>query len=541
MSDTTYDYIVVGAGSAGAILAARLSEDPDTRVLLLEAGPPNRHPWLHVPVGFTRNFANPRYNWKYATEPEPGLNGRSIYTPRGKTLGGSSSINGMIYLRGVPADFDHWRQMGNAGWSYDDVLPYFRKLESFDGGDDLHRGRDGPVQVTVAAWRNELTDAFVAAGERLGLPRNDGFNGPHQEGIGYFELSQKRGLRSSSASAYLKPARRRPNLRVVTGALTRKILLKDRKAEGVEYSLGDSVLRAFARREVILSAGAVGSPQLLQLSGIGPGDLLRACGIAVHHELAGVGENLQDHVNCKVSYRVNQPLTINDEAKTFARRARAAFRYALFRDGPLTVGAGIIGAFVRSSPDLDAPDLQVHFFPFSGEALSTSPHPFPGVSAIVNQHLPASRGHVRITSSDPAAPPAILCNYLTEESDRETLLKGMRLLRRIFATEPMSRFVVEELRPGKAVESDAEMMPFIRENADAAYHLCGSCRMGLPTARLSVVDERLRVHGIGNLRVADASIMPQITSANTNVTAMMIGEKCADLVREDARRAAVSR
>jgi choline dehydrogenase len=533
MEASEFDYIVVGAGSAGAVVAARLSEDARATVLLLEAGPRDNNVWLHVPVGFTRNFMNPKYNWKYYTEPEPGLDNRSIYTPRGKTLGGSSAINGMIYLRGVPSDFNQWRQMGNAGWSYDDVLPYFRKLEDFREGSG-ERGHEGPIKVTLAAWRNDLTEAFIEAGEALGLPRNDGFNGSDQEGIGYFELSQRDGRRSSTSRAYLRPAMKRPNLKVVTRALAQRILLEGRRAAGVAYDVEGTPHQARARREVIVCGGSVNSPQLLQLSGIGPAELLRGHGIEVRHELAGVGENLQDHINCKVAYRVNQPLTINDAVKTLPGRVRAALRYALFRDGALTVGAGIIGAFLKSEPSLEVPDLQVHFFPFSGDSLSATPHPFSGVSAIVNQHLPASRGHVRIKSSDPRTPPSIVCNYLTEEIDQQTLVRGLKFLRTLFDTEPMKSFVVDEISPGPSVATDADWLAFARANGDAAYHLCGTSRMGLPTSRMSVVDERLRVHGIDRLRVADASIMPQITSANTNVTAMMIGEKCAAMVKQDA-------
>jgi choline dehydrogenase len=432
MSEGAYDFIVIGAGSAGAVVAARLTENPAWRVLLLEAGPPNNSIWLHIPVGFAKNFTNPKYNWMYSTDPEPSLGGRKMFAPRGKTLGGSSSINGMIYLRGVPTDFNHWRQMGNVGWGYDDVLPFFRKLESYPDGDDVYRGHNGPIEVTDAAWRNDLTEAFIAAGREAGLPRNDGFNGPIQEGIGYFQLSQKRGLRNSTARGYLKPARKRPNLHIVTDALVGKILFVGRKAIGVEYSIGGEMKRALAGREIVLSGGAINSPQLLQLSGVGPAKLLTDAGIKVEVDLPGVGENLQDHINCKTQVKVNRLLTINDHVRDWPSKARAGLRYALFRDGALTVAAGIVGVFAKSRRELDAPDLQVHFFPFSGDDLSVAPHPFSGVTAIVNQHVPESRGYVRIRSSNPKEYPSIRANYLEEELDQRTIVAGLRFVRSLF-------------------------------------------------------------------------------------------------------------
>ncbi|MCO5065265.1 MAG: choline dehydrogenase [Rhizobiaceae bacterium] len=535
MAEGNYDFIVVGAGSAGAVIAARLSENPSWKVLLLEAGPPNKSVWLHVPIGFAKLFTNAKYNWMYSTDPEPYIDGRQMFTPRGKTLGGSSSINGMIYLRGVPTDFNHWRQMGNAGWGYDDVLPFFRKLESYAGGDDEYRGRSGPIEVTDAEWRNDLTEAFIAAGRELGLPRNDGFNGPTQEGIGYFNLSQKNGLRNSTARGYLKPARNRQNLHIVTDALVERVILDGSRATGVEYSVGGEKRRASAGREIIVSGGAINSPQLLQLSGIGPGDLLSQHGIAVQHELPGVGENLHDHFNCKTSIRVSAPLTVNDQVKNWYRRALAGLQYALHRNGALTVAAGVVGVFAKSRPDLEVPDLQVHFFPFSGDDLSVAPHTFSGVTAIVNQHIPQSRGHVHIKSADARQAPSILVNYLKEEIDQKTTVAGLRFVRRLFGTDAMKPFYVNEMKPGQKVQSDEELLAYARANGDSTYHLCGSCRMGMKTAKMAVVDERLRVHGLEGLRVADASIMPQITSANTNVTSIMIGEKCADMVKSDAR------
>jgi choline dehydrogenase len=534
MAEETYDFIVVGAGSAGAVVAARLSENPAWKVLLLEAGPPNSSVWLHVPIGFAKLFTNAKYNWMYNTDPEPYIDGRSMFTPRGKTLGGSSSINGMIYLRGVPTDFNHWRQMGNVGWGYDDVLPYFRKLESYTGGDDAYRGRSGPIEVTDAEWRNDLTEAFIAAGREMGLPRNDGFNGPVQEGIGYFNLSQKRGIRNSTARAYLRPAHSRPNLRIITDALVERVVLDGQRATGVEYSVGTDRYRARADREIIVSGGAINSPQLLQLSGIGPGQLLSDNGIGVKRDLPGVGENLHDHYNCKTSIRISQPLTVNDHVKNWHSKALAGLQYALYRNGALTVAAGVVGVFAKTRPELEVPDLQVHFFPFSGDDLSVAPHPFSGVTAIVNQHLPESRGRVRIKSKDPRQAPSILVNYLKEEADQKTAVAGLRFVRRLFGTKAIEPFYIHEMKPGTAVQSDEELLAYARANGDSTYHLCGSCRMGMASAKMAVVDDRLRVHGLEGLRVADASIMPQITSANTNVTSIMIGEKCADMVKVDA-------
>ena len=536
MAEDSYDFVVVGAGSAGAVVAARLSENPAWKVLLLEAGPPNNSVWLHVPIGLVKCFRNPKFNWMYQGEPEPNLNGRRIYAPRGKVLGGSSSINGMVFVRGQASDFDHWRQLGNTGWAYSDILPYFRKLESHIGGDDEFHGRDGPIQTMQADWRNPLTEAFIASAQELGIPRNPDINGATQEGAGYFQLSQRNGVRSSTATSYLRPADKRTNLSIVTDALVEKIEIHAGRAVGVGYRRGDQRSAAVAIREVIVSAGAVNSPQLLQLSGIGPPELLSAHGIEVKVALPGVGENLQDHYACPVAFRVNVPDTLNAQLSTLPRQAAAALRYLATRRGPFTVAAGVVAIFAKSRPDLTHSDLQIHFFPFSKDGdVSDRLHKFSGVSAIVDQHVPESRGYVRIRSSSPSEAPAICANYLAAEEDRATLVKGLKLLRRLFHTQAMRSYIEEELSPGPGVVSDDDLLAYAKDKGDSTYHLCGTCRMGLATSKMTVVDERLRVHGVGSLRVADASIIPAIISGNTNATSIMIGEKSVDMIKSDCR------
>ncbi len=538
MSVKTFDFIVVGAGSAGAVIAARLSENPRRSVLLVEAGPDSRNPWLAVPIGFARTFQNPRFNWMYKGEPEPFLEGRRMFVPRGKGLGGSSAINGMVMVRGQQRDFDHWRQLGNEGWSYADVLPFFRKYEDYDAGDDdPYHGRGGPIRTMQSDWRNPLTEAFIEGAGELGIPRNPDINGATQDGAGYFQLSQRDGLRSSTARGHLRAARRRPNLEIVTEALVEKVIIAEGRATGIVYTVGGERTEARAGREVIVSGGSVNSPQLLQLSGIGPTALLREHGIDVVADLPGVGENLQDHYSVPIQARVNVPWTLNHQLGSLPRQAAALLRYAISRKGPLTVAAGVVGVFARTRPELEGPDIQIHFFPFAREEAEwgVRMHPFSAVSAIVDQHVPLSRGYVRIRSADPRDPPVICGNYLEAPEDRETLVAGLRLLRSLFNTKAMSPYVEQELVPGKAVDSDEELLAYARAKGDSSYHLAGTCRMGPSTSRMNVVDDRLRVHGVAGLRVADASIMPVIVSGNTNATAIMLGEKAAAMVEEDAR------
>ncbi len=535
MAVETFDFIVVGAGSAGAAIASRLSEIRGWRVLLLEAGPHNISPWLHIPIGMAKVFRNPRYNWMFETEPEPQLNDRRIHTPRGKTLGGSSSINGIVFVRGQKRDFDTWQQLGNPGWGYDDVLPYYRKLESHEGGIDAYHGRDGPIRTMEANWRNELTEAYIQAFEELGVPRSPDINGADHEGVGYFPISQRNGLRSSTARGYIKPARKRPNLRIVTKAHVERIDIEDGAAVGVSFRKGGRWSGARAGREVVLSAGAIGSPHLLHLSGVGPTGLLGGLGIEVRHNLEGVGENLKDHFHSHVVARVNTDGTVNAQLRSLGGRGRAALKYLATRTGPLAVAAGVVCVFTRSDPSLDYPDLQFHFFPFSHDETKreVTLHPFSAVTGLADQLVPHSRGSVRTISRDPRIPPEIRVNYLGEEIDRRTLVAGVKMMRRVFKTNAMRPFVIDEYAPGPDVVTDDEILAHARETGESSYHLCGTCRMGPAEDPLAVVDERLSVHGLHKLRVADASIMPEIVSGNTNATSIMIGEKCADMVKVD--------
>ena len=536
MSAGTFDFIVVGAGSAGAAIAARLSEVQGWRVLLLEAGPRNTSPWLHIPIGMAKMFRHAKYNWMFKTEPEPQLNNRRIHTPRGKVLGGSSSINGMVFVRGQERDFDLWRQLGNAGWGHDDVLPYYRKLEAHEGGADEHHGRGGPIRTMEANWRNELTESYIRAFQELGVPKSPDINGADHEGVGYFPISQRDGLRSSTARGYLKPARNRSNLQIITEALVERIDIEDGAAVGVTFRKGGGAQStARAGREVVLSAGAVNSPHILHLSGVGPESLLGDLGIEVRHRLKGVGENLKDHFHSHVVARVNSDGTLNAQLRSLGWRGLAALKYLTTRTGPLAVAAGVVCVFTRSVPELDHPDLQFHFFPFSEDESVTEKrlHKFSAVTGLADQLVPHSRGSVRTVSRDPRTPPEIRVNYLGEEIDRRTIVAGLKMMRKVFRTEAMRPFVIEEYAPGPDVVTDDEVLAYARETGESSYHLCGTCRMGPAEDRSAVVDERLRVRGLCNLRVADASIMPEIVSGNTNATSIMIGEKCSDMVKED--------
>src|SRR5215470_7156701 len=529
---TTFDYIIVGAGSAGCVLADRLTASGRHRVLLLEAGGHDRHIWIHIPLGYGKLFADRRVNWLYNTEPEPELNNRSVIQPRGKVLGGSSSINGLLYLRGQPQDFDHWRQLGNSGWSFDDVLPYFRRAEDQERGEDALHGVGGPLAVSNVCEPHPLCEAFIASAQQAGFPRNDDFNGPTQEGAGYFQLTARNGRRCSTAVGYLRQARRRPNLAVVTDALASRILLSDRRAVGVEYRRGDTTHIAHASGEVILAGGAFNSPQLLQLSGLGPAALLRPLGIEVIADMPGVGADLQDHLQIRMQYRCTEPITMNDVVNSWRHRAQAGLRYALFRKGLLAIGAGYAGGFFRTRSDLATPDVQVHFIIFSADTAGAALHPFPGFIASVCQLRPESRGTVRIKSADPRVPPAIEPRYLTARSDRDTLVAGLHLLRRIMRQPAMQRYVAEERAPAPNATSDADMLAFARAHGTTVFHPTSTCRMGSDAT--AVVDERLRVRGIGGLRVIDGSIMPTVVSGNTNAAIVMIAEKGADMILEDA-------
>ncbi len=528
----SFDYIVVGAGSAGCVLANRLTASGRHRVLLLEAGGPDRNIWIHIPLGYGKLFNDPKVNWLYSSEPEPDMNDRKLIQPRGKVLGGSSSINGLLYIRGQAEDFDHWRQLGNAGWSFADVLPYFRQAEDQERGADALHGTGGPLAVSNVSEPHPLCEAFIAAAQQVGFARNDDFNGPRQEGVGYFQLTARNGRRCSTAVGYLREARRRPNLKVVTNALTTRVLFAGRRATGVEYRQGDATLVAHASGEVIVAGGAFNSPQLLQLSGLGPAALLQSLGIPVIADMPGVGADLQDHLQVRMQYRCTEPITMNDVINSWWHRIGAGLRYILSRKGLLTIGAGYAGGFFRTSPDMETPDVQVHFIIFSGDASGAALHPFPGFIASVCQLRPESRGFVRIKSADPGAPPAIAPRYLSSRHDCDTVVAGMKLLRQIMRQPAMRHYIAEERAPAPDCTSDADLLAFARATGSTVFHPTSTCRMGSDAA--AVVDERLRVRGIERLRVIDASIMPAVVSGNTNAAVVMIGEKGADLVLQDA-------
>ena len=528
-----FDYIIVGAGSAGCVIAARLTEDPTVRVLLLEAGGADRNIWIHIPLGYGKLFHDPKVNWLYQTEPEPELDNRQIIQPRGKVLGGSSSINGLLYVRGQHEDYAHWRQLGNQGWGFEDVLPYFRRAEDQERGADEMHGTGGPLAVSDVSEPHPLCEAFIEAARQAGHPRNDDFNGATQEGAGYFQLTTKNGRRWSTAVGYLKPARRRPNLKIATDTLAARILFSGRRATGVEYRQGGATKIANANAEVIVAGGAFNSPQLLQLSGLGPANLLQSHGIAVIADMSGIGADLQDHLQIRMLYRCTEPITMNDVINSWRHRMGAGLRYILSRKGLLTIGAGYAGAFLRTRPELATPDVQIHFLIFSADSAGAGLHPFPGFMTSVCQLRPESRGFVRIKSRDPAAAPAIQPRYLSSRFDCDTVVAGLKLMRGVMNKPAMRRYIAEERAPGDACISDGDLLAFARATGTTVYHPTSTCRMGSDAN--AVVDERLRVRGIDALRVVDASVMPTVVSGNTNAAVVMIAEKGADMILEDAR------
>jgi len=527
-----FDYVIVGAGSAGCVLANRLSADGKHSVLLLEAGPKDTNIWIHVPLGYGKLFKEKSVNWMYQTEPEPELGGRQVFQPRGKVLGGSSSINGLLYVRGQHEDYDRWRQRGNAGWGYDDVLPYFRKAENQQRGGDKYHGVGGPLPVSDLGHPDPLSAAFIDAAAETGLPVNPDFNGATQEGAGFFQTTTQRGRRASTAYSYLRPAKSRGNLHVETSALAQRILFEGRRARAVEYRQGGVLRTARARKEILVSGGAYNSPQLLQLSGVGPAELLKQHGIDVVLDAPGVGNDLQDHLQVRLVMRCAQRITLNDIINHPVRRILAGARYAAFRKGPLTIAAGTSGAFFKTNPRLASPDVQIHFLPFSTDKMGEKLHAFSGFSASVCQLRPESRGSLRIKSADPAVPPAIRINYLATETDRTAFVEGIKILRRILAAPALKPFVVGEVEPGPKITSDEEILNFCRQRGSTVYHPTSTCRMG--NDPLAVVDQRLRVRGIEGLRVVDASVMPDLMSGNTNAPTIMIAEKASDMILEDA-------
>jgi choline dehydrogenase len=530
MTAAAWDYIIVGGGTAGCVLANRLSAHPGRSVLLLEAGPADRYPWIHVPIGYAKTMFHPVYNWMFKTEADPGMNGREIYWPSGRTLGGSSAINGLIYIRGHRDDYDHWAALGNPGWGYDAVLPYFRKLEHNVRGASAWHGADGPLWVSDIRAKHELVEALIRAGGEIGIPYNDDFNGATQEGVGYYQLTTHRGFRCSTAVAYLRPVRRRPNLTVETGAQATRIAFDGRRARGVVYRRRGRDATATARREVIVAAGAMQSPVLLQRSGLGAPAVLEPLGVPVVHALPGVGENLQDHLQLRVIFRCTKPITTNDTLKSWWRTMAMGARYVLTRTGPMAVGINQGAMFARTDPALSRPDVQFHLATLSSDMAGSPVHTFSGFTLSVCQLNPESRGYIRPKSSDPLAGPSIHPNYLSTPHDRATAVAGVRLARRLAATRALSPYVAGEYRPGPQAVSDEDLLEFARSRGATIFHPAGTCKMGPASDPLAVVDPELRVHGVAALRVVDCSIMPTLISGNTNAAVIMIAEKAADMI-----------
>ncbi|MEB2401312.1 MAG: choline dehydrogenase [Alcaligenaceae bacterium] len=533
---TGFDYIVVGAGSAGCVLAARLSEDPSVRVLLLEAGPADRSLWLHLPIGYGKTMWSAKYNWCLYTDPDPNMNGRRIYWPRGKTLGGSSAINGLIYVRGQKEDYDGWAALGNPGWSYQDVLPYFIKSEGNERGASAYHGGDGPLKVSDIPGRHELIDAFVKGAQEIGVPATDDFNGASQEGAGYYQLTTHRGWRCSTATAYLKPARARPNLVVHSLSHASGVMLEGKRAIGVKYLRNGVESRALLAPggEVLLSAGAIHTPQLLQLSGIGPRDLLEARGIPVAADLPGVGENLQDHLQIRLGYECTRPITTNDALNSLFGQAMIGMQWLIRRQGPLAVGINQGGCFMRALPGESAtPDIQFHVATLSADMAGGKVHPYSGFTFSVCQLRPESRGHIRIRSGNPLEPPEMQPNYLSTDLDRRTAVAGVRAARSIAQSNAMAPYVKREVKPGPEFGTDDALLEFARDNGATIFHPSCTCRMGPASDPMAVVDARLRVRGVDGLRVVDASAMPVLVSGNTNAPVVMMAEKAVDMIRED--------
>ena len=532
MKQDIFDYIIVGAGSAGCVLANRLTASGKYQVLLIEAGGKDRSPWIHIPIGYGRNFSNPNVNWMYSSEPGIDWVKRRIKQPRGKIIGGSSSINGLIYMRGQKEDYEHWRQLGNTGWGYEQVLHYFKKSEDQEKGAGEYHGVGGPLTVSDPREKHPLADAYIQSAIDSGYKLNNDFNGAEQEGFGYQQWTSRNGRRCSASVGFLYPARKRKNLTIVSKAHTNLIVFDGKRAAGVEYERSSQIKRVFARREVIISAGAYNSPQLLQLSGVGPPNLLSDLGINIVAEREGVGKNLQDHFNAPLMFELNENFTLNDVLNRWDSKFSHVLRYLFQQRGFLSMGVAYAGGYLKVHPDTVSPDIQNLLMLFTSELIGGPVDPFPGCASVVALLRPESRGTVDISSPDPKSAPKIMYNFLSAAKDRETLILGVKKVREIMKQEAISRYIVREIRPGSGSNEEEDILDFLEKSGRTSYHPVGTCRMGPDDE--AVVDPRLRVNGVQSLRVVDASIMPTLVSGNTNAPVIMIGEKASDMILEDA-------